>query len=124
MSRYEMVTKYNFYVRKRDCYAAKIQDNAALREMLSSGLSNCNTYMNDLKQYSDDAVIFQQLYDKNYEYFSAEENQRLLDIIDEVGTHLENVRQSAQNSINYWDREIRDYDDEQARKAAEAQGNV
>ena len=80
--------------------------------------------MNDLKQYSDDAVIFQQLYDKNYEYFNAEENQRLLGIIDEVGTHLEQVRQNAQNSINYWDREIRDYDAEQAGKAAEAQGNV
>lgn len=112
MTRYEMVTKYNFYVRKRDCYAAKIQDNAALRETLSDRLSNCNTYMNDLKQYSDDAVIFQQLYDKNYEYFNAEENQRLLGIIDEVGTHLEKVKQSAQNSIDYWYKEIRAYDAE------------
>ncbi len=119
MTRYEMVMKYNFYVKKRACYDAKIQKNSALRVVLSDGLSNCNEYMNDLKQYSDAAVIFQQLYDKNYEYFSAEEKQLLLDIIDEVGTHLEKVRQGAQDSINHWDREIREYDAEQARKAAE-----
>lgn len=119
MTRYEMVTKYNFYVRKRECYAAKIQENAELRATLCDRLSNCNAYMKDLEQYSDDAVIFQQLYDKNYEYFSVEENERLLDIIDEVGTHLEEVRQGAQSSINHWDSEIRAYDAEQARKVAE-----
>ncbi len=124
MTRYEMVTKFNFYVTKRDCYAAKIQYNTALRAALGDRLSNCNEYMNDLNQYSDDALIFQQLYDKNHEYFSTEENDRLLDIIDEVGTHLEKVRQNAQDSINYWDREIREYDAEQARKAAEAQEDV
>ena len=116
MTRYDMVSEYNFYVRKRDCYAAKIQENTALRATLSDELSKCNAYMNDLKQYSDDAVIFQQLYDKNYAYFNAEENQRLLNIIDQVGEHLEGVRQEAQDSINHWDREIRAYDAKQAGK--------
>lgn len=116
MTRYEMVTKYNFYIRKRNCYAVKIQENAELRATLYDRLSNCNTYMNNLEQYSDDAAIFQQLYDKNYEFFNVEENERLLDIIDEVGTHLEEVMQGTQNSINYWDREIRAYDAEQAGK--------
>lgn len=113
MTRNEMITEFNFYVRKRNCYVTKIEVNNALKTTLRDGLSNCNTYTGEIESYADDAVIFQQLYDKNYDYFNAAENQRLLGILDDVGTHLEDVINRTQQSINYWQAEIDAHDAEQ-----------
>lgn len=108
-----MIEKYNFYVRKRDCYSDKIQANSALKQAVMTGLTNCNDSMNSLKLYCDDAVIFGELYLDNYDKFNAFEVERIIGIFDEIETHLSGVKQSAQDSINYWDYQIKNYEEDE-----------
>lgn len=125
MSRYELVEKFNYYTRKRDCYNAKIQNNDAIKTIIETGMISCNTYMEELSAYVNDANIFKELYDKNEAYFNATEKNRLLGIVNVVEEHLASEKQNAQNQINYWYSKIQAYDEEQRRlqEAATTQGN-
>lgn len=113
MSRYNLVNELNYYTRKRDCYDAKIQKNDELKTVLEEALANCNTYMQELELYDGDATIFQQLYNKNYEFFNTTENIRLQNILNTVGEHLSSERDAAEKQINYWYVQIQAYDEEQ-----------
>ncbi|GEM_PF-2354168 len=111
MTRSEMVNNYNFWVRKRDSYIEKIATNSSIRGTLSASLSNCETYSADLGNYSDAAVLFENLHQKTNASFNANVTSDILEIIDDVGTHLEGVKTNAQQQINYYDGLIREYDE-------------
>ncbi len=124
MSRYYLVNEFNYYTRKRDCYAEKIQKNNELKTILEQSLANCNTYMQGLEIYADDAAILKQLYDKNHEYFNLTENTSLVEILNLVGEHLLSEKDSAQGEINYWYNKIQEYDAEKRRLEEEAKNDI
>lgn len=111
MTKQEMVDKYNFFVRKRECYKLKIQANASLKQIVLDGLTNCNSSLNCISEYSDKADIFKGLYYNNYEMFNVYEVDRIMAIFDEIDQHLKGVKENAQSSINQWDYKIREYEE-------------
>ncbi len=112
MTRSEMITEYNFWVRKRECYKEKIATNINVRAVLSDGLSNCETSMSKLDAFSDASVLFEELYTKNNASYNSTEISNILQIVDEIGIHLETVKSNAQQQINYWYAKIAEYDAE------------
>lgn len=118
MTRSEMVTEYNFWVRKRECYKEKIATNTNVRAVLSVCLNNCEISMSKLDAFSSASVLFEELYIKNNASYNSTKASNILAIIDEVGMHLETVKSNAQQQINYWYEKIAKYD---AEKDATAQ---
>lgn len=112
-----MVNEYNFWVSKRDCFIEKISTNAALKKSVSAELASLTSNMKLLSDYSDKAVIFGQLYDRNYDMYKETEMNSILAVFDDVASHLETIKSTCQSQINYYDGEIRRYDEEQRRKA-------
>ena len=107
MTKQEMIRKYNFFVRKRECYEAKIQANALLKQTVSDELRTLTANMNELGLYEDKAIIFEELYNRNYSMFNSDEAYRILDIFDSIDSHLKKIKENCQSSINYYDGEIK-----------------
>lgn len=117
MTRAEMVTEYNFWVSKRECYKEKISTNAALKESISAELYSLSSNMSLLSAYSEKAVIFGQLYSRNYNMYNETEIESIIAVFDEVASHLESVKSTCQSQINYYDSEIKKYDEAQRIEA-------
>lgn len=107
MTKYEMVEKYNYYVRKRECYKAKIQANTLLKQTVIWEYQKMITDMNAISDFSEYAEIFKELYSQNYTMFSDEKVMHIEEIFDSIDTHLKDISQSCQDMINYYDAEIK-----------------
>ncbi len=113
MTRGEMVEQFNYYTRKRNQYAEKIEENNKVKSILEASLLNCTASMKKIEQFKNDSVLFSALYEKNDSYFNETETNRILGVIENLGAHLERERSTAQKNINKWYSEIKAYDREQ-----------
>ena len=124
MTKWELIEKYNYYVRKRECFKAKVQANASLKQSVVSEYATLTSNMNSLAAYEDCSVLFGELYTKNKEMFSSSEASRIAGIFDSIDGHLNGVIASCQQSINYYDAEIRRIEEEEREEERRKEENA
>lgn len=112
MTKAEMITQFNFYTRKRNEYADKIDENNRVKQLLEEGLRSCNSSMQKLSDVADKSSLFATLYEKDESYFNDTEISGMIDSLDSLNTHLQNVHDSAQQQINVWYKKIQEYDED------------
>lgn len=116
LSRGQLVSNYNECIRKRDCYNEKINRNAALRNTLENGLTNCNSCMSHLGTYSCDANIFSMLYEANNQMFEQSVILDMLGLIDGLTAYLEGIKQQAQADAYVWQKKLGEFDAEESKR--------
>ncbi len=101
-SRETLTNKRDECLRKKACYEEKIVRNSNLKSAIETGLTNCISYANQMSYAKDDAYIFSELYELNSEIFNQELLTDILNSLDELGKHLEAIKQQASTDADYW----------------------
>lgn len=112
MTKREIAEQYNFYVRKRNEYQSKIEKNARIKEKIYLSMHDCNDSMKKIAKNCNLADIFGDLYSRNYNKYCIAEIDAINDIFEEINFHLESVKEDCQESINYWDNKLDNYEEE------------
>lgn len=119
MSRYSLVVEFNYYTRKREEYKAKLSANAALKSEIEGYFDACMTHGQGIAGYYGCSNFFDQLSEKNDERYSETKKQEILDMLNALDGYISGQISTAQQNINYWDRKIKEYDEEEAKKQQE-----
>ncbi len=113
MERWEMVNNYNYYVSKRSCYREKQSNISTLRESISGYMDLCIGYSDEIDLHRGQAYFFDMLADDNSQRYSQAEKERLLGELDLLSSYISTELGNIQSDINYWDRKIKEYEEEQ-----------
>ncbi|MBQ9935666.1 MAG: hypothetical protein IJO70_07460 [Lachnospiraceae bacterium] len=112
MTREELVSEYNYYIRKKSEYTAKLNANSVLKGEIESRFDTCIINSEEMNGYCDCSNLFDELSSDYTDKFSETKKQEMIDMLNALDTYLNNQIMIAQYCIYYWDEKIKAYDEQ------------